>query len=61
MSYNSLTNVIFTYKNIQGALLGTRFESFDELKVQVKIYYFDDDIKTVNLKRFNEGAVSLKE
>lgn len=37
----------FTYKNIQGALLGTRFESFDELKVQVKIYYFDDDIKTI--------------
>ena len=37
----------FTNKNIQGALLGTRFESFEELKVQVKIYYFDDDIKTI--------------
>jgi hypothetical protein len=37
----------FTYKNIQGALLGTRFKSYDEFKERVKIYYFDEGIKTV--------------
>ena len=31
----------FTYKNIQGALLGTRFESFDELISSKCFFHFE--------------------